>query len=203
LKTWPEGAAYLPAETLPQGFQPEGSATWKDCGDRLALQQFSRKVRLDWAALARMTRSNKKPKFQYTRSGFNEYGDMVGHHGFESPPIAAPPVDGPIQEAALRSTVNRLNQFAAACESRQAQVFFAYPPTLAGCQPHADALHQMLTANLQIRVLHHPDECTFAPSDCFDTALHLRKEAAEIRSRFLADRLREQLSRADDRVIRR
>lgn len=205
VKAWPTAAQYLPREVLPAEFQRQGPPTWKDYGDRLALQRLSERVRLDWPGLARRIQSRKKEPFEYSRAGFNEFGDMTGHHAYQgSSSIAIPPVpDKATSEASIRDAVSRINRFAEICEARQARVFFAYPPILQGTQPYGDELHKILVAQLRIRVLHHPDECTFARSDFFDTALHLGKDGAERRSRFLADRLQEQLSLTDDRLLRR
>lgn len=197
LREWPNAADYLPRETLALCDSNEVPPTWKEWFDRSAIQDVQQRLRLGRSGLVKKYAPSWALRFRYLRSGFNEFGDMVGHYDREPRPFHVP-APAMVQADSVRAVAARLNRFAETCRGQQAQVFFAYAPLLAGSQANADQLHRVLVEELRIPILHHPAECELAAEQFFDTALHPTKDGAQQRSRFLADCLEKQLRLAQE-----
>jgi|GEM_PF-919810 len=207
LKVWPSGATYMPQRTTDFSV-----AKWKKYFDRLAVEEMQQRLRRGvfdapkpQAPVRELPPPPSNRAFRYTRSGFNEFGDMIGHYTEKHKPFDMPRMVQ-LNEQRVEVAVSRINRFVENCQRKEARVFLAYAPLLEGTQPQTAELHSILGKRLQIPILHHPRECTFATEDFYDTPMHLGGEAAKKRSRFLADRLYEQLLVArvsGDSTIRR
>jgi len=197
LREWPTAADYLPSETLALCVSNEVPPTWKEYCDRAAIQDLQQRLRLGRSGLIKKYAPSWALRFRYLRSGFNEFGDMVGHYDREPRPFHIPP-PSMVNAGCVRAVAARINRFAETCQGKHAQVYFAYAPLLKGTQANADQLHHVLFEELRIPILHHPAECEFTAEKFFDSTLHMAKEGAQERSRFLADRLEKQLRLAQE-----
>lgn len=174
---WPEARRYFPGS---------GDESWKTFLDRdglwLAHQWVGRAVR----TLRHRDTSDKV----YTRSSFNEFGDMVAHHGRSvetmSPMDPIPALDPEI----VAESIEQLNRFHAACKLQGVDVFFSYPPLLdslyAGSAGVIEQLHAALRAHIEIPILNEPHEFAYGRDHFFDTGYHLNEKGCEARTRFLA-----------------
>lgn len=130
----------------------------------------------------------------YRRSGFDEFGDFVGHRG--QPPKLEAPIERPWPEPGtldLGPALEKLRAFAGACEAAGARCFLAWCPTRREQLARDADVYARLEARLRDEVglpmLEQPHEVAYPESAFYDRGLHLTGDAAAIRSARLAARL--------------
>lgn len=131
----------------------------------------------------------------YARSSYNEYGDIDAHYEMEPPPGRSRSVQhldlGDLDYA--REVVVALNEFAAECEARGAQVYFLFPAiseeSYRAHRGEMDRLAALLEAELDPPLLNRPRETTLPEPSFFDTPYHLTGPAARQRTGLLIEAL--------------
>lgn len=153
-----------------------------------------------WVRRARHAlRRRHKSGGVYTRSGFNQYGDMVGHHGAESKMLSHAKVLGGLDERWVERAVERLNRFNAHCRDKGAFVLFCYPPlpqdVFDNSRESIAKLARMLKRSLDIPILHEPNEVAYPRDFFYDTVYHLTRTGTQQRSNLLLTCLEHELKR--------
>ena len=125
----------------------------------------------------------------YTRSNFNQYGDMIGHHGRPPQHVGKHSLLPAIADACVQRSVQRLNAFQQACAAKGATVLFSYPAVPRDLydqsRPLIEQLHAALEESLEIPIAHRPADAAYPRELFFDTAYHLTEEGAQRRSKSL------------------
>ena len=177
LAQWPEAVRYT---------DQQRDTSWKRFLDHDALWQSH-----EWVARAysRITHRKKEGRI-YERSSFNEYGDVVAHHGRPTPAaIDTSPLTEP-DPRRLERAIKILNRFAQECDDRGATVYLSYPPMptekYAASVKVIAHITQTLESELQIPVLHRSDQFVFPLDQFFDSSYHVTKAAGDRRSRDIA-----------------
>lgn len=154
------------------------------------LHFFARKLR---CAAHQMATDRELPSI-YRRSSFDISGDFVAHR--DRPAKREQSIDRPWPEPEtleLDRSITALQRFANTCERAGARCFLAWSPVReARFASEADLfalLEARLRAELQLPLLERVDEAAYPEQAFFDRGPHLTGEAAEHRSRRLANRL--------------
>jgi hypothetical protein len=178
LAQWPEAVRYT---------NKTRDTSWKRFLDHDALWQTH-----EWVAraYARVTHRTKEGRI-YERASFNEYGDVVAHYGCPTPgAIDTSPLEE-VDPKRLEQAIEILNQFSRQCGDRGVAVYLTFPPLpeekYAASIDVIRHIARTLETELDIPVLHRPDECTFPLHDFFDSSYHLTRAAGEQRSRAIGD----------------
>jgi len=133
----------------------------------------------------------------YSRSSFNEFGDVVGHR--EMPPrrplIAS--TWPPVSLAGIDESIDLLNRFYDACQRRNVTVFYAFPP-IERAYAETNGTSIRLVANrlrgrLNIPLLNESQALLLDERLFFDSIYHLTAEGAAHRTELLAVDLRKRL----------
>ncbi|MGC1276032.1 MAG: hypothetical protein WBC44_20195 [Planctomycetaceae bacterium] len=112
----------------------------------------------------------------YARSGFNEYGDFVGHYGLRSSRTIPPNGIAALNEsqrAAISKSLAVLNRYVADYRQKGADVFFAYPPLCEGGQEFAAGYEALVAAECDAPILFPIDEARTRLEQHYDTGYHL------------------------------
>jgi hypothetical protein len=177
---------------------PEGSKFFESTAASNGLKSFLDRDALrsahQWVKRARCRIFSDKPSV-YRRSGFNQYGDMVAHHGQRGSLVKT----GRLPKASpqrLAQAVHILEQFTSVCRERGALVFLSFPPipeaTFQQSENEIKEIHVALEESLDIPIINIPSELVFPLDHFFDTQYHLNRVAADRRSRILANGLAQQ-----------
>lgn len=165
---------------------------WKRWWRERRLEPEHRSMRARREARQRLLAEERlrlRSRMPYTRFSFNEYGDVVGHHGekparFEDRPL---PLNG--KSAGFRQAAKKLNRFAHFCRRKGASVVLAYAPVTEAnyekWKPRYEAFHRDLSASLEFPVIGRPEDAAFPTSDFFDSQNHLAKAGQLKRTRVL------------------
>lgn len=210
LAAWPQAADYFPAEYMPprDAAWKQTLAEWRSFIDRDALQKLGYRAGL----FRRYVTGRRTPQMPnvappgtnpYSRSGFNEFGDIVAHYSRDPVPYELFPIA--LHEENLARVIDRINAFGDACRSRGVKVFFSFSPMAEEMQESAGdelrRIHNRLVAELTVPVLHRPEDVVYPRDHFYDTPLHLSRRGTERRTQLLIDRLNQTLpiaSRAAD-----
>lgn len=190
LEQWPDARRYL------EGMD---KTTWKQFLDHEALW-----IAHQWVGRAfRNVRARDRSDKVYSRSSFNEFGDVIVHHGREADqlmPMSPVPESTP---ELIEQTVAVLNQFYQACREKGVTVYLSYPPFSETCYRESkDAIEQVhlaLAERIEIPILNTPDAFVFDERCFFDSAYHLNQETGAARTRAIAEAVGQHL-RGDRRV---
>jgi hypothetical protein len=192
LEQWPAAKQYFGG--------PEHTS-WKEFLDHEGLWIAHQWVR---RAFRRIRNKDTSGKIYY-RSSFNEFGDMVAHHGRESVPLMPTGEVPPITPECIESTVSLLNDFADECEKRGVTVYLSYPPLLDSLYAESRAsitqVHEMLQDRVRIPLLNSPDKFALPEEDFFDTAYHLTEQAGERRTQYIASAIRQRQVNSSEFLI--
>jgi hypothetical protein len=142
----------------------------------------------------------------YSRSAFNAWGDVTAHWRMPVPVssreklMAKVPVMR-ISEEHLRRVISRLNEFAAKCRARGADVVLAYP-AYPEClfqrnKVPIQRIAEELQRSLRFRIINEPEQAVAPAGYFFDTYYHLNLDGVEWRSSHLIKRLQAALARVD------
>jgi hypothetical protein len=181
-------------------------AYWTQRGIRVQRRRLKRSLgRQSVAQVSR--RSSRRPPAAadsrdnpsiYRRGSFNVHGDMVGHHGLESPSLDTKIASFPLSENGLIESVHRLNRCAAVCRRRGAEVIFSYAPLIDDYwndyQDQVVRLHTILEQSLEMPLVHRPQDVRFPRSEFFDSVNHLSQSAQKTRSQILLQGLSRELA---------
>jgi hypothetical protein len=182
LEHWPEGGRYFGAGSA-AGQRNDGNELW------IANQWFQRARHAIF--------EGRNPI--YTRSAFNACGDMVAHHGVASPAPGRNCVVPALVDENLKQTIDRLNRFAVHCAKRRAQAVFSYPAVpveeYERSRNEIQKLHAALSVQLDMPILHLPEDVVYSRDAFFDSVYHLTRAGAERRSELLASRLSDSILR--------
>lgn len=126
----------------------------------------------------------------YSRLNFNEQGDFVGHHDKTSnTDIASLSCSISFREKIYQQAVDRINTCAEDLRKRGAHLYFGYTPTpepfFEQFQTEIAHADEFLRANLNIPVLHKPENSCFPTDHFFDTIYHLNKRGKRKRTGML------------------
>ncbi len=134
----------------------------------------------------------------YQRANFNQFGDMVGHHGLPSPTDHQPSNGVAFDEEQLMKSIERLNVCADRCRRQGADVIFSYPPivdqNLVRCRNRIHQMQQILEQALRMPIVNRPEDVAFPLTQFFDTDLHLTEAGQYERSRILLHGLSRELA---------
>ena len=173
---WPEGRKYANTEV-----------DWKRFLDHEGLDRLHQLVNQ-----ARERLENEKPRSKehvYLRSGFNEFGDMIAHHGLPSPGLKVYGIPSRLNHAVLNRTIKRINQFHSNCVKKGIEVYFSYPPLPADLYSQCDhvlaKIDDKLRSELTVPIINSPAELVFPKSEFYDTQYHLGQRGAALRSKNL------------------
>jgi hypothetical protein len=118
---------------------------------------------------------------------------MVGHYDATAPPLRKLDLAVTTDQRCIQRAVGELNRFHSACTARGARVLLCYPPVVRAVfennREQIEQLDRILTATLQIPIVHAPEEVTYEREFFYDTAYHLNKEGTIRRSELLLNRL--------------
>ena len=126
----------------------------------------------------------------YSRLNFNDQGDFVGHHNKKPEvDIASQHCFIYFKEGVYQQTVERINACAKVLERRGAKLYFAYSPTpepfYKQYQSDIAKVDEFLRANLDIPVLHKPENSCYPVDHFFDTVYHLNQRGKRKRTGML------------------
>jgi hypothetical protein len=141
--------------------------------------------------------TRRPPEEIYSRRGFNAQGDLTAHWERVPPrplPLGIGGAESPaVPPDALAPAVSRLNRFAAGCVARGARVVWAAPPLpedeVRRWRAQLDSLEGALRRHLAVSVLVGMSDASYPERLFFDTAKHLTREGARLRTDTLASRL--------------
>lgn len=158
-------------------------------------------VRLRDTALAALGRA--KPISNYTRAGFNEYGDQTS--GWNAAGQYAPSPDESavttFPSAQVDESARALRGFIARCHGEGVAVVYSYPPIPDDLyrtrKSPIERTSRILESRLPIPFLNRPADAVFAPGDFLDTPDHLRGPAVQERTRDLVRDLLSYLATRD------
>jgi hypothetical protein len=182
LEQWPESRRYM---------TQSAEQTWKTFLDREALWTAHQWVGRAFRTLRGKDSENKI----YSRSGFNQHGDLVAHYGRSDVGLMPLSDVPPSTPQSLENTIRVLNDFHASCRDRGVDVYFCYPPLLESIyqssEPAILQLHRTLQAGITLPVLGHPRDSSL-PRDCFfDGGYHLTESSGRARSKTIAARVKQ------------
>lgn len=182
---WPEAGEFLGHES------PDSSI--KELLGREGLQQFHEVVRLGLKRIPHTLKRRQKKRV-YSRNNFNEYGDMVGHHGKQSKEIKGTQPITRCSRRRLKNAIRRLNEFDQMCQAAGARCFFSYPPIpedrFRASRKIIRRIEAKLAKQLDMPILHRPNDIVFPMEFFYDTTYHLGQEGARQRSEIVAASLR-------------
>lgn len=122
----------------------------------------------------------------YSRSSFNEFGDIVVPQD-QAPRSLKETRIFEIDAVGLKRAIERLNSFHKTARNLGVTVWFAHPPvTAAAYKRHRrtfDRLENSLRQSLSIPVLNPLEQMVFPNELFFDSAYHLNSRGAHLRSR--------------------
>ena len=183
IEQWPSANDYLPSKP---------PVSWKQFMDHEGLRQTHRWVHRS----IKMIRGRDQVDNIYRRSSFNEYGDLVAHHGDTASnlmPMQALPM--PTEET-LSQSVQLLNQFASQCQARGVSVYFCYPPFARSTfQESQSAIHhtqQYLRRWCEIPNINVPKDNVHEDTCFFDSSYHLNAETGRKQSIEIANLIKEE-----------
>lgn len=136
----------------------------------------------------------ESPRGLYHRSGFDERGDYVGHAGREPPrPLSGRWLEGaPLPESSFRAGLARLQRVVRTCEAEGATVRIVLPvmeqEAFDKSRPELERVVAELERLFPGRVVGGVDDVPVPNKSCFDTPLHLTREAAIERTRAVLTR---------------
>ena len=140
-------------------------------------------------------RRASKSQSIYRRSSFNEFGDMVAHHGRTRPEKLKGHAKLCFDEAEFEKTTERLNQFAEVCREKGIRVYLSYTPVTSSMFEESKAEIERLDSDLrdqlshEITILGSPDQLAYPESEFFDSVYHLTEAGQQRRSKELAQKL--------------
>lgn len=156
--------------------------------------QFARHV--GRGALKRFLDTTSGESTIYTRGGFNERGDFVGHEGKHPVrPLRDMRDDAsPVPEQTRRTSMQLLQRAVQECERKGAEVHILLPPLHAdavrGLRPRIEAVVADLERLFPGRLLGTIDDSALPDRYFYDTVYHLTPEAAAERTRRLLAQVR-------------
>lgn len=135
----------------------------------------------------------------YFRKGFNEFGDVVAHHGMEPADFSEHRLGlEKLTRRLLMRSVRELNTFHKRCQRRGVRVFYSYPPFAKTLfkenEQFIRQIHAVLVRELTIPAIDDPGQMCFPVKDFFDSAYHLNKKGAAERTALLISNLQKHLS---------
>ncbi|WP_372717565.1 hypothetical protein [Novipirellula sp.] len=130
----------------------------------------------------------------YSRLKFNVNGDFVGHHDLgTTKDIEKMKGDVKFKPAKTLEAADRINACAQTLRERGVEVYLAYCPVP---EPHFEkhqssyeSLHELLTQNLDVPVLHRPDQVKYPISYFYDSVCHLNLTGKMTRTELVAQSL--------------
>ena len=172
----PDARAYFYAETAPSVLE---------FADNSAFQEASR-----WIHRAYETLRRSRKKRTYTRTSFNQSGDVVAHHGQPAKPFDdSVPLELNRPET-LNESIQLINGFAEDCRQKGVRVYVTFPPNPLSRQDALADVKQRLQKRysdcLRVPVLGSPSSFVYQREQFYDTFYHLGKSAANDRSVKLA-----------------
>ena len=175
----------------------------KELIDNFALPEIASQMQagLKWydAAQEVKQRKNALKPGTYSRLNFNRHGDFVGHHGLPQAEVV-PHLDKQhhFNSKKYARSAAAINKCAATLKAKGVKMFLAYQPmtspTYERSRPEMDKIHEFLKANLDIPVLHEPQEVSYDVSCFFDTNIHLNESAKRERTKVLASAIQRQFT---------
>ena len=165
----------------------ESNFSWKRFMDREALDLLHQ-----WVVRGKRRLKGDPPQViqnVYQRCNFNEFGDMVGHHGHSPKPWK--PSGVIMLTDSVDRAILRLNRFHEACLKKGAKVYYSSPPVsparLALLGNKLSGLETTLSQRMTIPVVNSADEMVFQKDEFYDSQYHLTQAAASRRSRAVAN----------------
>ena len=176
---------------------------FKELIDNFALPEIASQMqagmkRYDDARVVKQRKNALKPG-TYSRLNFNRHGDFVGHHGLPQAEVI-PHLDNQyyFNSKKYAKSTAAINKCAATLKAKGVKMFLAYQPitspTYERSRPEMDKIHEFLKANLDIPVLHEPQEVSYDVSCFFDTSIHLNESAKRERTKVLASAIQRQFT---------
>lgn len=159
------------------------------------LQIYLDRCRDNFDSSKREKSKEKKAEDVYSRSIFNNYGDIVLPEGIESSPTL---LCGYEFEYEYWVGINLLNEFIYEAQSKKVEVFFMYPNYCAS----GYYINEMVLKNfandiendLNVEILNSPEDLVMDDSLFFDTRYHLNIEGRVIRTTKMIDILQKNAS---------
>jgi hypothetical protein len=172
---------------------------WKELTDHGYVHHLGRVLRTAFSGKPRGIYDNSVNQF-HSREAFNEYGDIVAHHGVEIK-RGMPLRFELTSPATAQRAIERLNDFHRKCRRRGVRVFFSHPPYerrfFNRYRRPIEQLETMLRSKLTIPMLDTPEEMTFPSDHIFDVEYHLNLQGKITRSQRVAQSLRTALSNSN------
>ncbi|MEO0795844.1 MAG: hypothetical protein AAFX93_11805 [Verrucomicrobiota bacterium] len=137
------------------------------------------------------------------RAGFNEYGDLVAHHGATTLPTINYPMNDLNLEKEWFSklVVKEMNAFARKADAAGAEVFYMFPaiPESSWAEGKERILksEQYAVEGFEFPILNNAEEMVYPDDDFYDTNYHLLGPAAKRRTELLAERLKSKIGREE------
>lgn len=154
----------------------------------------------------------------HRRSGFNEYGDNIGHIGLKSdyfkgmdfiakyvPQARELNMTRFLPDRVNNVVVNKLNWFASYWGGRGVKVYLAFSPLLENDRPKQEKILRSLDSDIKkrvrIKVIGSPMNYIYPQKYFFDNEFHLNGDGRELRSRQMVEDMKTDpvLSRAPGR----
>lgn len=180
LEQWPSATRY---------FDQTRYNSWKQFLDRDALWTSHEWLKRAYYAI----RKRKNATDIYRRSSFNQYGDVIAHHGRTADSISQTGRLPEVDPGRLDQAVELLNAFAQECRDRDIDVYLSYSPlpeeTFALSEDVVQRVHDELKSRLDMPILNCPEDYVFPMDHFFDTAFHLSEVGGAKRTRAVGEAL--------------
>lgn len=151
-------------------------------------------LRFATSQINQSARGESEPeKFQYSRDGFNQHGDVVSH--LKMPPLPNINSNPYINENDTfnPTSITVINRFTKQAREKGAIVYFIFPATRhSNCiasLPYFNDLDMLLREKIDVPILSHPNESCFADELFFNTKYHLNAEGRQLFTLFWASKL--------------
>lgn len=120
----------------------------------------------------------------YSRSSFNEYGDVVAHLNLKPKEKLS---DKEVFSYQYWEGIRPINEFAKYVQKRNAKVYFMYPNMTVGeynkNQKVIERLSSDIEKNMKVEKLNQPDSFVFPENLFFDTVYHLNKDGRALKTK--------------------
>ncbi|GHB99151.1 hypothetical protein [Cerasicoccus arenae] len=137
------------------------------------------------------------------RAGFDEYGDLIAHHGGKTVPgTKFEMVDLKLDDPRFsKEVVKEMNAFADTARAHGAQVYYMFPaiPDVAW-EANGEKIREAAAYaidGLNFPVINSVEEMVYPASEFYDTNYHMLGEGATRRTKLLAERLQEQFDQEE------
>ncbi len=160
---------------------------------------FEKIFRLKEAKVYIPTELNSYDTSVYSRSGFNENGDLISH--LDKKPFENLTGEIKIQTEDYSKSIDKLNDFLKYVNDHGGQVYFTFPSyARSEFEKNFKAISEFekqLKENMRIEIISSPEDSAFPDSLFFDSVYHLNSRGREIRTEKMIGALKEKVFNKD------